>query len=142
MGCGLAAYGLEVGAGRTEELAQGIRAEQPAIREALIAALDDWKECAETARKMDAVTQPPELANVLAAIATAADDDLWRTRYRAAATAGDVPALRALSGQARRLPVPPSSLVLLAGSLKSLGARDEALALGARPSLRGLLDPF
>ena len=39
-----AAYGLEVKPGRTEELARRIRAEQPAIREALIVALDDWRD--------------------------------------------------------------------------------------------------
>ena len=38
-----AAYGLEVTPGRTEELARRIRAEQPAIREALIVALEDWR---------------------------------------------------------------------------------------------------
>ena len=37
-----AACGLEVKPGRTEELARRIRAEQPAIREALIVALDNW----------------------------------------------------------------------------------------------------
>ena len=39
-----AAYGLEMTPGRTEELARRIRAEQPAIREALIVALDEWHE--------------------------------------------------------------------------------------------------
>ena len=42
-----AAYGLEVTPGRTEELARRIRAEQPAIREALIVALDEWHDSAD-----------------------------------------------------------------------------------------------
>ena len=42
-----AAYGLGVTPGRTEELARRIRAEQPAIREALIVALDEWHESAD-----------------------------------------------------------------------------------------------
>ena len=107
-----AAYGLEVKPGRTEELARRIRAEQPAIREALIVALDDWHASAAQAKTL-------ELANLVAAIATAADDDPWRRQFRAAATAKDATALRALSGQARRLSLPPSSLALLASHLSA-----------------------
>jgi len=117
-----AAYGLEVKPGRTEELARRIRAEQPAIREALIVALDDWSQTAAWAKTA-------ELANLVRAIATTADDDPWRQKYRAVATASDATALRALSGQARRLSLPPSSLHLLARSLNFQGARDEALTL-------------
>jgi predicted outer membrane repeat protein len=117
-----AACGLEVKAGDTEELTRRIRAEQPAIREALIVALDDWWQTAARARSA-------ELANLVRALAAAVDDDPWRQKYRAAATAGDATALRALSGQARRLSLPPASLELLALSLSSQGDRDEALAL-------------
>jgi len=117
-----AAYGLEVKPGRTEELARRIRAEQPAIREALIVALDDWSQTAAWAKTA-------ELANLVRAIATTADDDPWRQKYRAVATASDATALRALSGQARGLSLPPSSLHLLARSLNFQGARDEALTL-------------
>ena len=85
-----------------------------------------------------------ELAKLVRAIAAAADDDPWRQQYRGAATARDATALRALSGQARRLSLPPSSLVLLAWSLHLQGDRDEALALlrWARPPPYGFLDPF
>ena len=117
-----AAYGLEVKPGRTEELARRIRAEEPAIGEALIVALEDWHESAAEAKTM-------ELADLVGAIAAAADDDPWRRQYRAAATAKDATALRALSAQARRLSLPPSSLVLLASHLNGEGDRDEALAL-------------
>ncbi len=117
-----AAYGLEVKPGRTEELARRIRAEQPAVREALIVALGDWQFTALRPKTA-------ELAKLVWAIAGAADDDPWRRQFRAADAAPDATALRALSGQARQLSLPPSSLELLAGSLSFQGDRDEALAL-------------
>jgi serine/threonine protein kinase/tetratricopeptide (TPR) repeat protein len=117
-----AAYGLDLKPGQTAELARAIRAEQPAIREALIVGLDS---CGDAALR----AKTGELANPAPAIAAAADDDSWRRRYRAAATSGDATALRALSSEARRLSSPPSSLHLLAMSLNSYGASDEALTL-------------
>ena len=113
-----AAYGLEVTPGRIEELARRIRAEHPAIREALIVALEDWWQFnSGNTRK---------LANPMRAIAAAADDDPWRRQLRAAATARDSTALRALSGQARLMSLPPPSLSLLARTLSFQGDRDEA----------------
>jgi eukaryotic-like serine/threonine-protein kinase len=117
-----AAYDLEVKPGRTEELARRIRAEQPALREALIVALDYWWGTATRAKTV-------ELANLVRALAAAADDDPWRRQYRAATAAKDAAALRALSAEARRLSLPPSSLELLAASLRAHGDDDEALAL-------------
>jgi tetratricopeptide (TPR) repeat protein len=117
-----AAYGLEVMPGRTEELARLIRAERPAIRDALIVALEDWGNTAREAKRL-------EWAELLEAIAAAADDDPWRRQYRLAATGKDATALRALSAQARRMSLPPSSLYLLALHLNLAGDRDEALAL-------------
>ena len=117
-----AAYGLELTSGRTEELARRIRAEQPAIREALIVALDNWHASALAVQEL-------ELAKMVEAIVTAADDDPWRQQFRAAAIARDAAALRALSSQARRLSLPPSSLVLLSSHLFLQGDVDEALAL-------------
>ena len=117
-----AAYGLDVMPGRTEELARRIRAEHPAIREALIVALEDWGNTARGAKRL-------EWAKLLEAIAAAADDDPWRRQYRLAATGKDATALRALSAQARRMSLRPSSLELLASHLYLQGDRDEALAL-------------
>ena len=117
-----AAYGLEVTPGRTEELARRIRAERPAIREALIVALHSWRENADSAKNA-------ELAKLVGAIAAAAVDDQWRRQYRACNTASDRTALRELSGQARRLSLAPSSLELLAEKLDSQGNRDEAVDL-------------
>ena len=123
----LAAYGINVKPGRTDELARQIRAEQPAIREALILALDDWGASALVLQKLEPAMLEP--AKMVEAIATAADDDPWRQQFRIAATARDSAALRALSGQARKLSLPSSSLHLLAGRLFLQGDRDEALAL-------------
>ena len=117
-----AAYGLEVKAELTEELARRIRAEEPGIRDALIVALDDWRDIATWAKTV-------ELANLVWALAAAADDDPWRRQYRKAATARGSTALVALSGEARQLSLPPSSLHLVAMSLNSQGAGDEALDL-------------
>ncbi len=128
-----AAYGLEVTPGRTEELARRIRAEQPAIREALIVALDEWHDSTTEAREL-------EPANLVMAIATAADDDPWRQQLRVAAIAGDSTALLALSAQARRLSLPPSRLSQLAARLVLQGNRDEALALLRSARSRHLTD--
>jgi tetratricopeptide (TPR) repeat protein len=116
------AYDLEVKPGRTEELARRIRAEEAGIRDALIVALYD--------RSTNALHAKTELlAKELRELAGAVDDDAWRRKYRAAATAGDGMALRALSREARQLSLPPSSLVLLAWSLRDQGERAEMLAL-------------
>jgi len=122
-------YGLEMTPGRTEELARRIRAEQPAIREALIVALDDWHASALAVHKLEPAKMMEAIATMVEAIATAADDDPWRQQFRVAAIARDAAALRALSGQARRLSLPPSSLVLLSSHLLLQGDVDEALAL-------------
>jgi len=116
-----ATYGLEVTPDRIEELARRIRAEQPAIRDALIVALEDWSQFN--------LAKTVKLANPMRAIAAAADDDPWRRQLRAAATGKDATALRALSSQARRLSLPPPSLSLLARSLFLQGDRDEAVDL-------------
>jgi tetratricopeptide (TPR) repeat protein/tRNA A-37 threonylcarbamoyl transferase component Bud32 len=117
-----AAYGLAVERGGTADLARRIRAEEPAIREALLVALDDWASAAGRAGARSSAAALRELA-------AAADDDGWRKGYRAASTAGDRATLRNLSVQARKLSLPPSSLVLLAWSLFGAGERDAALAL-------------
>ena len=139
----LAAYGLEVKPGRTEELARQIRAEQPAIREALIVALDDWARQRLVLQKLEPAMLEP--AKMVEAIATAADDDPWRQQFRIAATARDAAALRALSGQARRLSLPPSSLH--AAGRESVFCKETATkpwpsCAAARPPPYGFLDPL
>src|SRR5262249_36495960 len=115
-------YGLEVKPERAEELARRIRAEEPAVRDALIVALDTWTDF--TLRANTGFEWV-----LLAAVAGAADDDAWRQKYRAAKIAGERSALRTLNDEARRLSVQPSSLLLLARALNRCGERDEALAL-------------
>jgi tetratricopeptide (TPR) repeat protein len=117
-----AAYGMEVRAGDKVELARRIRAEEPAVRDALLVALHDWSVFAADAR-----TEPP--AVVLLALAVAAEDDAWRKRWHAASFAEDRAALRDLSAEARRSALPPASLNLLAASLFHFGEREEGLAL-------------
>jgi tetratricopeptide (TPR) repeat protein/serine/threonine protein kinase len=118
----LAAYGLEVKPGKTAELAQRIRAEESAVREALVVALDYWSYNAVGAKTAALATQLTE-------IASAADDDAWRQRLRQAMAGGNLPILRAMSGEARRLSLPPSTLLMLGDHLYYLGERAEAVAL-------------
>jgi tetratricopeptide (TPR) repeat protein len=120
-GAAFAAYGLEVKPAKSKELAERIRAEVPAVRAALLLALDEWICAASKARAKT-------LAAELRAIVPAADDDPWRQRLRRAAVAGDRAALRDLSAEARRLSLRPASVVLLSEYLVQTGQRAEAVA--------------
>ena len=117
-----AAYGLEMRPGDTAEWARRLGAEEPAIREVLLAALADWAITVESAATTSAGTELHALADVV-------DDDAWRQRRRAAQAAHDVARLRELSGEARRSTLPPSKLVLLAQTLYAVGCADDALKL-------------
>jgi serine/threonine protein kinase/predicted Zn-dependent protease len=119
-------YGLEIRAERAEEVVRRIRAEDPEVRDALIVALDCWRDFSSLA---DPGYWEFFWEMVLAAIAGAADDDAWRQKCRAAITRGGPAALRILSDEARRLSVGPSRLELLARHLNWAGQRDQALAL-------------
>jgi tetratricopeptide (TPR) repeat protein/serine/threonine protein kinase len=110
-----AAFGLEVQPGQSEVLAQRFRDEEPAVRDALIVALDYWAYCERTSLKAD-----------LIAIARAADQDAWRQEYRRAVAERDVAALVRLSGEARHLMLPPTSLDRLAHALFESDRRAEA----------------
>jgi eukaryotic-like serine/threonine-protein kinase len=117
-----AAYDLEVLPANSDEVVRRIRAEEPALRDVLIEALEDWTDC-------EAAAQREAAAQQIWAIAEAADDDAWRRKNRAARQTEDRTALRQLSAEARQLEQRPSSLVLLARSLDGCGERMEALAL-------------
>jgi tetratricopeptide (TPR) repeat protein/serine/threonine protein kinase len=118
-----AAYELALEPGRTEEFARRIRDEEPAIRDALIVALDDWA-FTRAGKEGPALSEQD-----LRAIAAAADGDPWRRAYRAAVLGGDRARLREVSGEARRVPPPPATLLVLAKRLLHRRERDEALAL-------------
>jgi tetratricopeptide (TPR) repeat protein len=111
------AYGP--GTGEAKGLAEALRAERPAVRLALIVALDDWA----------SMLGKSKVAARLRTIADGADADPWRRRYRAAASAGDVSALKHLADEARGQELPGVSADLLAAALINGGARAEAAAL-------------
>jgi tetratricopeptide (TPR) repeat protein len=111
------AYGLDA-SGPEAETAAAIRKERPAVRLALVVALDDWAYC----------FLGPEQARLLR-IADAADDDGWRRRCRAAATAGDLDELKRLADEARGLDLPAVSIDRLGRALSKLEARAEAADL-------------
>ncbi len=113
-----AAFGLDVQPGQTEALARRIRTEEPAVRDALLVGLDNWENCERTAFAAD-----------LRALAGAADTDPWRQEYRRAVANKDGAALARLSGEARRLSLPPTNFFLLALALDSTHQRAEAVAL-------------
>ncbi|MBI1902588.1 MAG: tetratricopeptide repeat protein [Planctomycetia bacterium] len=110
------AYGLDLQPGKTKDLLSKIGSQKPAVREALIAALDNLANCtyaAVTARSALSVDELTELAQQ-------ADADPWRRQYREAIRHRNVAQLRALAREARQRKLPPVSLELVAWSLEAL----------------------
>jgi eukaryotic-like serine/threonine-protein kinase len=112
----LEAYGAGKG-GAVGQASAAVRAERPAVRLALVVALDDWAIC----------IGGPEAAH-LRGVADGADGDGWRRRYRAAASARDVEALKRLANEARGLELPAVSACALAVAVMG-NAPAEAAAL-------------
>jgi tetratricopeptide (TPR) repeat protein/serine/threonine protein kinase len=110
-------FGLDVHRGQKEALAARIREQEPIVREALLVALDAWANCDHTA-----------FGGVLLELA-AVDEDSWRQGLRKAAVARDRAALLRLAEQARRLPLAPASIGLLAMNLRFTDRLDDAVAL-------------
>jgi serine/threonine-protein kinase len=115
----VADYGLDVFGPEPEAAAAAIRNERPAVRQALVVALDDWAECAHDMARARRLRQVADLA----------DDDAWWRRYRAVMAGGDLDELKRLAGEARRQALPAVSQELLAVALMSRGARAEAITL-------------
>jgi tetratricopeptide (TPR) repeat protein len=113
----VAAYGLNVLGPEPGAVATAIRKERPAVRLALVVALDDWAFCARD--------RAPRLRRV----AGLADDDGWRRRFRATVAGGDLDDLKRLAREARGQPLPAVSMELLAVALRVRGARADAAAL-------------
>jgi serine/threonine-protein kinase len=111
------AYGLDV-AGDPPQSASAIRNERPAVRRALVKALDDWA---------NGVGGPE--GERLLRIADLADGDLWRRRYRAAVITSDLDELKRLAGEARGPDLTAESADLLGRALLGHGAPAEAAAL-------------
>ncbi len=113
----LDAYGART-AGSEGQASAAIRAERPAVRLALIVALDDWAAC----------VGGPE-AGRLRGVADGADDDVWRRRLRAAAFAGDLGALKRLAEEARGQELTAGNADFLAAALIHGEATAEAATL-------------
>ena len=111
---GLDVFGLELGV-----VASAIQKERPAVRQALVLALDVWALCD---RKRAWVPRLWKLADSV-------DDDDWRRRFRAAQAGGDIAAQKRLAKEARGHPLPAVSTLLLAASLMGHGERAEAAEL-------------
>jgi tetratricopeptide (TPR) repeat protein len=100
-------YGLEVAVLDAADAASHIRAS--AIHEALLAGLNGWMQVQ--------APDDPQRAR-LRQVADAADDNAWRRAFREAALAGDVPKLKALSGQSDALAQPPAMLAWIGSVLR------------------------
>jgi tetratricopeptide (TPR) repeat protein len=90
-----------------------------AIRNQLVAALDDWI----------VRGQHPSRArrDRLVALANADDDDAWRNRFRTAVHQKDRPALLAVVDLPEVNKLPPGTLALLASNLSAAGAHPQAV---------------
>src|SRR5262249_66362 len=115
----VAAYGLDVFGAGPGAVAAALRRERPAVRLALIVALDYWAVCVSDKVRRARLQQ----------VAGRADDDGWRRRFRAAVAGGDQGARRRLAEEARGRALPAASLHLLASALRERGAGAEATAL-------------
>jgi serine/threonine protein kinase/tetratricopeptide (TPR) repeat protein len=111
------AYGIGLTVVDPAEAASRVR--RSAIREQLVAALDDW---AWVKPAKDAAGR--ERLNEVARLA---DPDDWRNRFRDAAMRKDRRALEGLADGGEVASLPPTGVVLLARALGNAGAHDEAL---------------
>jgi tetratricopeptide (TPR) repeat protein/predicted Ser/Thr protein kinase len=119
------AYGLDVEGLPAAEAARRVRAS--AIREALLAALDNWA--------WSRTAQGPAQAR-LWAVADGADDNPWRRGLRQAARRGDAGRLKELAAGARALEQPPPVLVMLGQALDVTGLPAEAATFLRQAQLR------
>src|SRR5262249_40194554 len=118
-------YGLDLAAVHAQAAAERIRAS--AIRDHLIAALDDWIWQGPTAG-------PPRRAGLMA-IRRAADDDPWRNKLRDALERRDRSYLVWLAKEERVQSLPPATLLRLAKTAAALGKTPLAIEV-LRPAQR------
>jgi serine/threonine-protein kinase len=106
-------YGLDLVVLAPEEAADRIR--QSPIRDALVAALDDWAALTWVGKGDRAA------AERLLAVAGSADDDAWRNQFRSAFRRDDRRTLKALA-QGKEVPTqPPATVGLVANVLRRTG---------------------
>jgi serine/threonine-protein kinase len=122
------AYGLAGGETEPAEAAARLRARPEAIRDRLVAALDDWAALAER--------QQAKERDWLHQVVAAADPDEWRTRVRRARAGKDRAALEQLAEQVDIARQPPLTLDHLGSSLDALGAHEAAARLLRRAQQR------
>jgi serine/threonine-protein kinase len=107
-------YGIDVDELEVSEAA--VRVQRSAIRELLLAGLEDWKRSKPNA----------ELAK-LQTILEGADDNVWRQALRKAARAKDINTLKTLAGQEEMLNQPPGVISLICLDLQKVGLLKEAI---------------
>lgn len=109
-------YGIDVAKLDAQEVAARIK--KSAIRDALIAALNDW---------CHIESDRPEVIPRLMAACKAVDSDAFRMRLRTAVVAQDTAELKSLATDPAALELPSSTAVLLAEGLQQVG--EAALAV-------------
>src|SRR5262245_16743832 len=114
-------YGVAIGEVEPEAAADRLRGCPPHVRNAIVAALDDWGQPAGKAG-----TKEQEW---LGKLVRAVDPDPWRNRLRDALLRKDRKELEKLAASADALAQPPATLLLLAEGLLQSGARASALTL-------------
>jgi serine/threonine protein kinase/tetratricopeptide (TPR) repeat protein len=120
-------YGLDALALDPDEAAK--RIQTSAIRDHLLAALDDWVICkgAAASQNKKIARDPFPARDRLLAIARQADGDVWRNRFRDAFQRWDKKALQGLARDKSALAQPPATMVVLAAVL--VGVDESPLAI-------------
>jgi serine/threonine protein kinase/Flp pilus assembly protein TadD len=113
--------GIDLEALDPAQVGELVRAQ--AIRQELVTALDHW------ARLLTESEATKETGKRLLRIARLADTDEGRNRVRLAVEQEEIDVLKALARADQAKSLPPSMLGLVAGALRRLGAKQEALTL-------------
>jgi serine/threonine-protein kinase len=126
----LRAYGLPPGEGEAAAAAERIRSRPPAVRDAILAALDEWDDLAGNPQ---AGVAEPHRDWLRAVLVAAEPQDGWARRFRAAsaepAVAKQRAALEKLAEEADVAKLPASFQTRLAGRLRAAGAAASAVRL-------------
>ena len=134
------AYGLPAGEGEPAPAAGRIRQRPPAVREAIVAALDEWTDLADT--PMYQITEPHR-AWLRAVVAAAEPGDAWTKELRLALAETDEAKRRtALEHLAAAVDVrqhPPRTLTRLAGRLQGVGPAGPGRRYATGPAAVALL---